>query len=164
MKKRFKFTVVFEGDLDMVPGWGHSEADWHKFAMAEMLRQSHYNTTATVIESTDTRDVFGGWVTNEAGWVEIPETEYPPTALANDAVIQIRTVNMPKGYYHPEWFRAAEVFTPERRNIVGARVTHYRLRKEDHDKIGKDEVDAVWDVTQKELEDDQLRRERPRFV
>lgn len=56
MPKRFKFTIEFEGDLDEVPGWGYSEADWHQLAVTAFLRQSHYNVSAKVIQSTDARN------------------------------------------------------------------------------------------------------------
>jgi hypothetical protein len=51
MKKRVRFTVEFEADLDMVPGWGYEPEDWHVLAMHEFKRYTRYATTARVVSS-----------------------------------------------------------------------------------------------------------------
>lgn len=51
MKRRIVFTVVFEADMDSVPGWGYQPEDWHKLATAHFNQQSHYNTKSTVVAS-----------------------------------------------------------------------------------------------------------------
>jgi len=49
MKKRFKIVIEFEGDIDMVPGWGDNTADWVRMIARDFERQTHYNTSAKVI-------------------------------------------------------------------------------------------------------------------
>jgi hypothetical protein len=46
-----KFTIEFTADLDSVPGQFHNADDWHNMAMREVLRQTHYNTAATLVKS-----------------------------------------------------------------------------------------------------------------
>ena len=46
-----KFTIEFTADLDSVPGQFHNADDWHNMAMREVLRQTHYNTKATLVTS-----------------------------------------------------------------------------------------------------------------
>lgn len=53
MKKRVKFIIEYEVDLDSVPGWGHQVEDWVELATCGVLRQTHYNTTAKKIENID---------------------------------------------------------------------------------------------------------------
>jgi hypothetical protein len=52
--KRASFTIKYTVDLDAVPGWGHSVTDWIALAQAGVLRQQHYNTSAEVVEITET--------------------------------------------------------------------------------------------------------------
>jgi len=46
-----KFTIEFTADLDGVPGQFHNAEDWHNMAMREVLRQTHYNTDARLVDS-----------------------------------------------------------------------------------------------------------------
>jgi len=58
MKKKFEFTVVFRGDLDMVPGAYHQVQDWINLACGPnsmFVRQKHYNTEAEVISIKEER-------------------------------------------------------------------------------------------------------------
>lgn len=59
MTKRFEFTVVFRGDLDMVPGAYDNVQDWINLACGPnsvIMRQKHYNTEAEVIDIKETRE------------------------------------------------------------------------------------------------------------
>lgn len=51
-RKRYRFTIEFEADRDMVPGWGHQVEDWVELATYQFKKQSHYNTAFRVV-STD---------------------------------------------------------------------------------------------------------------
>lgn len=126
MAKRFKFVVVFEGDLDMIPGWGHSEVDWHRLATAAFLMQKHYNTEVTITETTDARNVLDGWTNMQDGWVEVEGFDMPSN-LAEETDVQVKTEENPNGY--TEWFPAGKVWTGHRPKVPSARVTHYRKRK-----------------------------------
>ena len=48
MFKRTKIELTFEADLDISPGFGYSPEDWIKYILAELERNSHYNTKVTV--------------------------------------------------------------------------------------------------------------------
>lgn len=66
--KRVRIVMVFEADLDAVPGWGHRPDSWIDLAKREFERQSHYNTTAETISITEMDKVFvegTGWVNPE---------------------------------------------------------------------------------------------------
>ena len=47
IKARARITVVYEVDLNPVPGWGHSPEDWVQAAQSEVMNnimmQDHYN-------------------------------------------------------------------------------------------------------------------------
>ena len=49
--RKVKFTVEFTADLDDVQGQFHTADDWYIMAMREVLRQTHYNTDATLVTS-----------------------------------------------------------------------------------------------------------------
>jgi len=42
-KRRIKFIMQFEVDLDMVPGSFHEPDDWVFFVQRDFMRQVHYN-------------------------------------------------------------------------------------------------------------------------
>jgi hypothetical protein len=48
---RVRFTIEFEANLDMIPGWGYEPEDWHQLATREFERQTHYATSAKVVSS-----------------------------------------------------------------------------------------------------------------
>lgn len=56
-KARATFIVVFEADLDIIPGTMHQESDYHRIATQEFNRVTgnHYNMQATVVASTNHR-------------------------------------------------------------------------------------------------------------
>ena len=152
MAKRFKFTVVFEGDLDSFPGAAHNEADWHAIAIDHFMRQTHYNVSATIVESTDTRGVFGGWGSMQGGWIEIEDPNVSrallkPDDLDPDEMVQVKTPAYPNSY--PIWIAARE-FWPSKRN-GDDRITAYRRTKAAHDKIADSKVEEAWNKTQAEM-------------
>lgn len=51
MKEKYIFTIRFEVDRDMVPGWGHQIKDWIRLATHEFVSQTHYNAEYDVIEA-----------------------------------------------------------------------------------------------------------------
>jgi hypothetical protein len=49
-RNRVKFTMEFEVDLDMVPGFGHQPDDWKKFIVNTLAQQvPHYNPTIKMV-------------------------------------------------------------------------------------------------------------------
>jgi len=49
MKRRVKFQIKFEVDLDMVPGRFHDEQDWVNFVVWNFEAQKHYNAKTEVV-------------------------------------------------------------------------------------------------------------------
>ena len=49
--RKVKFTIEFTADLDRETGYLNNPKDWHNMAMREVLRQTHYNTEATIVTS-----------------------------------------------------------------------------------------------------------------
>lgn len=55
LNRRVRFTVEYEVNLDLFPGWGYSPEDWHALAISEnsgVMLQKHYKPTAKVVDST----------------------------------------------------------------------------------------------------------------
>jgi len=44
MYKRTRIELVFEADIDGVPGWGDKPHDWIELIKRQLLTNSHYNT------------------------------------------------------------------------------------------------------------------------
>jgi len=57
IETQVKFTIEFTVTLDGVPGWGNTVEDWVKLATADVLRQSHYHTSAKQVGATTTERV-----------------------------------------------------------------------------------------------------------
>jgi hypothetical protein len=47
--RRCDFIIKFSVDLDAVPGWGYTPADWIGLATKDVTRQTHYNGTYDVL-------------------------------------------------------------------------------------------------------------------
>lgn len=48
MKKRIKFIVTFEVDLDLIPGPYHEPNDWLNMVQNDFMLQAHYNARCYV--------------------------------------------------------------------------------------------------------------------
>lgn len=124
MAKRFRIVAVLEGDLDALPGMCHQETDWQQIAFRDFLAQTHYNTSVTILESTDHRDIMGGYASIFDGWIEHDEPTMPHGVKPDD-MVQVRTTKMPNGYLN-EWIPAELVWNSAQRAEV---VTHYRVKR-----------------------------------
>ena len=130
MAKRFRIVAVLEGDLDGFSGMMHQETDWQLFAFREFLAQAHYNTKVTITESTDHRQIMGGYRSIFEGWIECSGDEIPDD-MHPSTMVQVRTVRLLNGYLNG-WYPAADVWSEERRSVNTKlddhKVTHYRPR------------------------------------